>query len=646
MDTEQFGGNGGKPPSNKPMVDSGQGSLQPGAVLQGRYKITGILGVGGMGSVYQARDMNFPNVMRHVAVKEMLNLAADPGLREMTLRNFEREANILAELSHPSIPKIFDYFSSKDRAYLVMEYINGRDLEALVNSMPNFLPIDMVQKWALQLCDVLSYLHTHQPEPIIFRDVKPSNIMIDQHGNVRLIDFGIAKSFQANQNKGTMIGTEGYSPPEQYKGEASPQGDLYAAGATFHHILTRRDPRLEPPFSFKERPIRESNPDVSPEFEIVIMRALDYSPKERYQSAQQMKEAIEALSRPMMRVGSAATASGGTSLVEEADDLASAGKIAPRWKFKVEDEIRSTPTFYKGVVYVGAYDNNLYALDAAEGTFKWKFPTDGGIVGTPGILPDENLVVFGSEDTNLYAVDIRTGKINWTFKTGKAIRGTVNATLGHVFFGSDDGFLYAVRANTGRQVWKFDASAPVRSRPAVTSERVVFGTEDGEVIALDLSGAVKWRWKAKRAVTSSPTIVDNIAYFGSVDAHIYALDVENGWVVWRVRTNKPIISSPIVVNKTLYIGSADNNLYALDINQNGRELWKFEAQGQIVSSPVYLNDAIYFGSVDKQIYSIDAKKGKLRWSYETGGPIASSGALSDTMLYIGSSDHFIYALNP
>src|SRR5258707_7826588 len=208
MNTEKFAGDTKGP---KGM----EGSLQPGSVLQGRYKITGVLGVGGMGSVYQARDMHFPNVTRHVAVKEMLNLAADPNLREMTLRNFEREANILAELTHPAIPKIFDYFSNKDRAYLVMEYINGKDMEAIVNSMPNFLPLDMVRKWALELCDVLDYLHTHQPEPIIFRDMKPSNIMIDQLGNVRLIDFGIAKAFESNK-KGTMIGTEGYSPPEQY----------------------------------------------------------------------------------------------------------------------------------------------------------------------------------------------------------------------------------------------------------------------------------------------------------------------------------------------------------------------------------------------------------------------------------------------
>jgi outer membrane protein assembly factor BamB len=159
------------------------------------------------------------------------------------------------------------------------------------------------------------------------------------------------------------------------------------------------------------------------------------------------------------------------------DEFAEAGKISARWKFQCEDEIRSTPAIYKGMVYVGAYDNNLYAVNAADGAFKWKYPTDGGIVGTPALAPDDNLLIFGSEDHLLHALDIRTGKINWTFKTNGPIRGTVNATLGHAFFGSDDGNLYAVRLSTGRQVWKFEAGAAVRTKPGVTSERIVFGTE-------------------------------------------------------------------------------------------------------------------------------------------------------------------------
>ncbi|HQP08423.1 MAG TPA: serine/threonine-protein kinase [Anaerolineaceae bacterium] len=244
-----------------------------------------------MGSVYRARDLHFPNANKVVAVKEMVIPSAEISVINGIVMNFEREANILVTLSHPSIPKIFDYFTIKERSYLVLEYIHGKDLEAVLNSVKGFFPEDQLIIWAIELCDVLSFLHNHRPEPIIFRDVKPSNIMINQQGHVVLIDFGIAKNFKTGQ-KGTMIGTEGYSPPEQYRGEATHLADIYALGATLHHLLTRRDPRIEPPFTFNERPIRSINPAVSDGFEAVVMRSLQYDPQKRYQTADEMREAL------------------------------------------------------------------------------------------------------------------------------------------------------------------------------------------------------------------------------------------------------------------------------------------------------------------------------------------------------------------
>jgi len=248
--------------------------LQSGATLAQRYLIQEVIGVGGMGSVYRARDLHFPNVVKLVAVKEMVNLAPDPLVRQTIVQNFEREANLLATLNHPSIPRIYDYFSQDDRSYLVLEFIHGKDLEAIITDTDGFLLEEQALTWGIELCDVLSYLHGHKPDPIIFRDMKPSNVMVNHNGDIILVDFGIAKTFQTGV-KGTMIGTEGYSPPEQYRGEATPLADIYALGATLHHTLTRRDPRLEPPFSFNERPIRKMNPAVSPELEAVINTALN-----------------------------------------------------------------------------------------------------------------------------------------------------------------------------------------------------------------------------------------------------------------------------------------------------------------------------------------------------------------------------------
>ena len=220
-------------------------------------------------------------VVKSVAVKEMTNRAREELVRDTIVKNFEREANILATLNHPAIPKIHDYFTIGTQSYLVMEFVQGNSLEFLLNQSQGFFPESQVITWAIELCDVLQSLHSHHPEPIIFRDMKPANIMISPDNRVILVDFGIAKTFQSGQ-KGTMIGTEGYSPPEQYRGEASQMVDIYALGATLHHILTRKDPRIEPPFTFSERPIREINPSVSLELESVVNTALQYNATDRF----------------------------------------------------------------------------------------------------------------------------------------------------------------------------------------------------------------------------------------------------------------------------------------------------------------------------------------------------------------------------
>ncbi len=640
VDTRQFAS---EPKKDLLGVD---GALQPNVVLVNRYRITGVLGVGGMGSVYQARDLQFPNVERYVAVKEMLNLSQDPELRDMSLRNFEREANLLAALSHPAIPTIYDYFSVRDRAYLVMEYINGKDFESILNTVPD-IPIEMIVKWGIDVCDVINYLHQHQP-PIIFRDIKPANIMIDQFGRLRLIDFGIARTFQVGQ-KGTTIGTEGYSAPEQYKGEANPGSDIYGVGATLHHALTRHDPRLEPPFTFADRPIREANADVPADLEAVVMRALTFDMSQRFVSAEAMKKALEAVLNRSKGLpvaigvpGAGAPSQATTALSDEWAE-ASRNAIDVRWKFKFEEEIRSTPTVHQGLLFVGSYDNNLWALNIENGQLRWKFPTDGGVATTPAIAEEENLVIAGSNDFSIYAVDIRSGRQSWKLTTQGPIRCSPTVAHGHVFFGSDDHKFYAVRVATGRAAWKYDAGSPIRSRPALTDEAIIFGTDLGDVFALDLSGQLKWRFKTKRAVMSSPVVHEGIVFFGSGDTHMYALEAKNGWSVWRYRTAKSVISSPTVANGNVYFGSVDGFVYALDAS-SGRERWKFKAGDQVTSSPAHFNGAIYIGGVDGKVYSIDAKTGKERWSYTTGGAITGSPCVADGMVYIGSTDQHVYAL--
>ncbi len=603
--------------------------LKLGTTLANRYLIQDVIGVGGMGSVYRARDLHFPNVVKLVAVKEMINQATDPAMRLTIVQNFEREANILATLHHPAIPRIYDYFTQGDHSYLVLELINGKDLESILAETDGFFEEDQVVTWAIELCDVLSYLHNHKPEPIIFRDMKPSNVMINQSGHVVLVDFGIAKPFQAGQ-KGTMIGTEGYSPPEQYRGEASIAADIYALGATLHHLLTRRDPRLEAPFSFHERPIRKINPAVSAELEMIINTALQYNAEDRFKNIEAFKDALVGLARKtglLSRIGTTA--------------IQSASAIKPLWTFQCEDELRGTPLVYNGVVYVGCYDHNLYALNAADGKFVWKYPTDGGVVTRPAAF--EGNIYIGSQDHRLHTINARSGKVVWTYYTDGPIHSSPRIAENHAFFGSDDRYLHAVNLATGRASWRFETSAEIWSTPYVGDNLVLVGNENGDFYALDFRAAMKWRFQAKRGITSSPVVQDRVVYFTSLDGNVYALDIGNGVVLWRFRMERPSIVTPCIQDGMVFTGSADNHIYALDA-RTAKEIWRFRAENQVSGSPIIYKDALYCGTADGHLYCLEYRTGRLRWKFETKGPITGAPAAFDDIIYFGSSDHFVYAL--
>jgi outer membrane protein assembly factor BamB/tRNA A-37 threonylcarbamoyl transferase component Bud32 len=591
-----------------------------------------VIGVGGMGAVYRARDLHFPNVVKLVAVKEMINQARDPLVRSTIVHNFEREANLLATLDHPSIPRIYDYFSYNERSYLILEFINGKDLEAILNETYGFVPQEEVVYWAVELCDVLHFLHNHKPEPIIFRDMKPSNVMINQRNHVILIDFGIAKTFQEGQ-RGTMIGTEGYSPPEQYRGEAGHLADIYALGATIHHLLTKRDPRLEPPFSYGERPIQPLNPSVSPELESVVFRSLQYAPQDRYQSALEMKEALLAV---IKKTGMLPPEPTGPGIV------AAPQAIKPIWEFACEDEIRGSPTYSSNTIFVGSYDNNLYAVNSKDGEFLWKYPTDGGIVSKP-VVYDGN-IYFGSEDRRLHVINARLGQINWTYYTNGPVRSSPFIAESHVFIGSDDGHMHAVNTLSGRRAWQLDAGAPVRSTPMVEHENVYFGTEAGELYCVDFSSKVRWRFKAKRAITSSPIVHKGNVYFTSMDATLYAVDAKTGWVVWRYRLGKASISTPCIAEDTIFIGAADGKITAVDM-RTAKDIWSFATDHQVTGSPAIYADSLYCGSVDGHLYCLDYRTGRLRWKFRTNGPITGTPIAIDGVVYIGSNDHRLYALS-
>jgi ABC-type branched-subunit amino acid transport system substrate-binding protein/predicted Ser/Thr protein kinase len=246
-----------------------------GSIFQGRYKLVGFLGRGGMGAVYLCDDLRLPG--KRWALKEMV--VYDPTMQDQVEESFKREAAMLSRLRHRNLPMIIDYFIEGRCQYLVMEFISGETLARLIQREG---PMEQAQslRWALELAQVLDYLHS-QDNPIIFRDLKPENVIISEDRHIRLVDFGLARQFERSKLRDTQAsGSVGYAPPEQWEDsqQTDARSDIYSLGATLFFILTARPPS---PIYGSQR-IRPYRPDLDTDIEAIVMKCLQPQPSDRY----------------------------------------------------------------------------------------------------------------------------------------------------------------------------------------------------------------------------------------------------------------------------------------------------------------------------------------------------------------------------
>jgi serine/threonine-protein kinase len=251
--------------------------LEIGSLVGGKYKVLNVIGQGGMSTVYLAMN---ERANKQWAIKEVRKDAvADFRVVKQSLIT---ETDLLKELSHPYLPSIVDVIDEEGRFLIVMDYIEGNTLDKALN-MLGAQPQEYVIEWGIQLCDVLEYLHTRKP-PIIYRDIKPGNIMLRPDGTITLIDFGTAREYKEQNNADTSyLGTRGYAAPEQFggMGQTDARTDVYCLGATLYHLVTGHNPS-EPPYEFY--PIRYWNPQLSPGLEYIINKCVQNNPDDRYSS--------------------------------------------------------------------------------------------------------------------------------------------------------------------------------------------------------------------------------------------------------------------------------------------------------------------------------------------------------------------------
>ena len=263
--------------------------LTQGSILQNRYRILRQIGGGGMGVVYMAEDNRLPG--RNCAIKEMSPAQLAPKDRNWAINAFRQEAQMLAQLSHASLTAVTDFLPEGGNWYLVMDYVEGETLEErLERTRKGRLPLDEALNVTRQLCDVLEYLHGQIP-PVVFRDLKPGNVMLTPQGEVKLIDFGIARFFKPGQTRDTVnLGTPGYAAPEQHgRGQTDTRSDVYSLGVLLHQMLTGYDPMATPHLLPLARSL---NPGIRYEMEQTIIRATQLDAAARYQRVGDFRQAI------------------------------------------------------------------------------------------------------------------------------------------------------------------------------------------------------------------------------------------------------------------------------------------------------------------------------------------------------------------
>ncbi|GCE14819.1 serine/threonine-protein kinase [Tengunoibacter tsumagoiensis] len=535
----------------------------PSDLLHQRYHLLHKLGTGGFGAVYQAEDRQLGK--RLVAIKEMSPVATlSPQENAESAEAFRKEALLLAELMHPSLPRIYDHFLENGQWYLVMDYIEGETLEDyLAQTVDGSLPLDEVLDMGLQLCDVLDYLHTRQP-PIIFRDLKPLNIMRTATGHLYLIDFGIARHLKPGQAKDTIaFGSPGYAAPEQYgKSQTTPRSDIYSLGVTLYQLLTGFDPSLKP---FYFAPLVLPHNQATPQILVdLLAQMLQMDEEKRPASIHEVRTELQKIAGVVTKTWKKAQPAPSTNAVAAIPTLSNPGQTVP------------SPALTVPLTTATSWGTPVPALS--------KLPPASPSIGSlrcsyQGALTDQYSTVWSPDSLQLAS----SGPSNlidiWNAANGKSVRPMLiskgNSTA--IAWSPDKAYLAAALANRIVQVWDTATGKTVqiytKHMHSVTalswspdSRSLVSSSLDKSVQIWDLkTGATLVNYQQHHDVVYCAAWSPDGRYIASVGygAAIHIWDARNGRLLLTYSRH----SAPVLIvrwspdSQSLASGSDDKNIH-------------------------------------------------------------------------------------